>query len=107
MKYIFTTLFFIASITWSLHAQTFTDLNSHLPSLESGAAAWCDYDKGGDLDMVLEGFSSVFAEQGFIFRNDNGIMTIVDSSIIRISSGSVNWCDYDNDGDQDLLINGQ
>jgi hypothetical protein len=57
--------------------------------------------------MVLEGFSSIVAERGFIFRNDNGIMTAVDSSIVKVSSGTVNFADYDNDGDEDLLINGQ
>ena len=89
------------------YSQVFTDLNSQLPGLESGSAAWADYDNDGDLDLAMAGFSSLVAERSFIFRNDNGIMNPVDSSIIKVSNGSVNWADFDNDGDMDLLINGQ
>ena len=88
-------------------AQTFTDMNAQLPGLESGSAAWADYDNDGDLDLAFTGFSSLVAERSFIYRNDNGIMTAVDSSIIKVANGSVNWADFDNDGDQDLILNGQ
>lgn len=88
-------------------AQTFTDMNAQLPGLESGSAAWADYDNDGDLDLALTGFSSLVAERSFIYRNDNGIMTAVDSSIIKVANGSVTWADFDNDGDPDLMLNGQ
>lgn len=109
MKNHFLTILF-ASILWTGNlsfAQTFTDTNAQLPGLESASAAWADYDNDGDLDLALTGFSSLVAERSFIFRNDNGVMVPVDSSIIKVSNGSVNWADFDNDGDQDLLINGQ
>lgn len=88
-------------------AQNFTDMNAQLPGLESGSAAWADYDNDGDLDLAMTGFSSLVAERSFIYRNDNGIMTAVDSSIIKVANGSVNWADFDNDGDPDLMLNGQ
>ena len=56
------------------YSQVFTDLNSQLPGLESGSAAWADYDNDGDLDLAMAGFSSLVAERSFIFRNDNGII---------------------------------
>ena len=50
-------------------AQTFTDLNSQLPGLENGSAAWADIDNDGDLDVLLS---------SNLFRNDgNGIFTDV------------------------------
>ena len=33
------------------YSQLFTDLNSQLPGLESGSAAWADYDNDGDSDF--------------------------------------------------------
>lgn len=105
LRLLFLAVFSLFSIQG--YSQTFTDLNSQLPGLESGSAAWADYDNDGDLDLAITGFSSVVAERSFIYRNDNGVMTPVDSSIIKVSSGSVSWADFDNDGDQDLLINGQ
>ena len=35
------------------YSQVFTDLNSQLPGLESGSAAWADYDNDGDLDLAM------------------------------------------------------
>ena len=90
-----------------IYGQTFVDQVNNLPALQLGSAAWADYDQDGDEDVAIVGFSSQVAEQGFIFRNDNGIFTVVDTNILHVFYGSVNWGDYDNDHDLDLLINGQ
>jgi hypothetical protein len=100
-------IFFLFVSTVKSSAQVFTNLNLGLPGLQSACTAWADFDNDGDQDLILEGFSSTQAERGFIYRNDNGTMTLIDSSIIHVSNGSVNWSDYDHDGDLDLLINGQ
>jgi hypothetical protein len=88
-------------------AQNFVDLNMQLPCLQGGAADWADIDNDGDLDACMVGFSSVVAELSYIVRNDNGVMVRVDSSIAQVMGGSVDFDDYDNDGDPDLLICGQ
>jgi hypothetical protein len=91
-----------------LQAQTFTDLMNGFPTLSGASTAWADYDGDQDLDLVIVGFSSVAAEIGSIYRNDgDGQFTIVKSLEFPVSSGAVNWGDYDHDGDPDLLVNGQ
>jgi hypothetical protein len=76
--------------------------------LGNASTAWCDYDNDGDPDLAMIGFSSVTAEISLLYRNDgNGIFTLVDSLLTPASSGSLNWGDYDHDGDPDLLVNGQ
>jgi hypothetical protein len=97
----------LAILSNHCYSQIFTNLHMGLPGLQSSATAWGDIDNDGDQDLLLEGFSSIQAERGFLYRNDNGTMVLIDSSIIHVSNGSANWGDYDNDGDQDLLINGQ
>lgn len=74
----------------------------------NGDAAWADYDKDNDLDLIITGGDS-FGAVVELYRNDNG--TLVDSgsadnAIAPIASGSIDWGDYDNDGDVDLLLSG-
>lgn len=108
MKKLLLYFFVLTFPTIGANAQTFTNLNNGFPSLTNAAAAWADYDNDGDRDFALTGFSGVTAEVSRIYRNEgNGNFICVDSNLIAISNGSVNWGDYDNDGDPDLLINGQ
>jgi len=88
-----------------------TDVTSS-PLNDSGSsegAAWGDYDNDGDLDLYLAKF---YGEANKLFRNNGG------GSFTDVTSGplgdtregiSVDWGDYDNDGDLDLYLvnNGQ
>ncbi len=92
----------------ALRAQTFTNLNNGFPTMGSASVAWADYDNDSDLDFAVIGFSGVTAELSSIYRNDGGgVFTLVDTLPVKVSDGSVNWGDYDHDGDLDLLVNGQ
>ena len=83
----------------------FTDINVGLPGA-NGSVAWGDYDNDGLLDLVIAGSSS----SGLItriYRNDgNGIFTDIDAWLPRVSSGSVAWGDFDNNGLLDFVITG-
>jgi Zn-dependent metalloprotease len=70
--------------------------------------AFVDYDQDGDLDIFLKGWGS----PGKLSQNNDGTFTEIvgalglnqDSRHLR----SINWADYDMDGDMDvLLINGR
>ena len=78
-------------------AQTFTDLNSQLPGLENGSAAWADIDNDGDLDVLLS---------SNLFRNDgNGIFTDVSPQPAQsVYAIPAMFMDYDKDSDADIFM---
>jgi PKD repeat protein len=84
--------------------------NISFPGLESGSAAWGDYDNDGDLDILLTGTTGNGSSGAMskIYRNDGGNIFTEQSSIIlaAVRYSSVAWGDYDNDGDLDILLTG-
>ncbi|MEM6803190.1 MAG: FG-GAP-like repeat-containing protein, partial [Bacteroidota bacterium] len=86
--------------------QTQTGLNANL---DLSDAAWGDYDNDGDADLLVIGQFASFGVSR-LFRNDGGNLieeTTLSSQIVGAFSGSVDWGDYDNDGDLDILITGR
>ncbi|MES2732357.1 MAG: FG-GAP-like repeat-containing protein [Bacteroidota bacterium] len=88
---------------------TFEDSGiSNLENLAYGPCAWGDYDNDGYLDIIISGYKVGGSFQTKIYHN-NGNGTFVDSGITNIEGlwdGSVEWGDYDNDGDLDILLVG-
>lgn len=70
------------------------------------AAAWADYNRDGNLDLVLSDFH--LTNYNFIFLGDGtGGFTEDATSEVALSATSavgISWGDYDNDGDPDLFI---
>lgn len=72
------------------------------------ASDFGDYDNDGDIDVLTTGWD----EGGIlsrIWRNDINEWGGVDNPIILphgVNSGSVDWGDFDNDGDLDILLSG-
>lgn len=75
-------------------------------SAESNGGSWGDYDNDGDLDLFVAN-GKFTAAANFLFRNDNGSFTQINSGEIvtdvASSKGSA-WGDYDNDGFLDLYV---
>jgi hypothetical protein len=87
----------------------FTDISADLTAVRASNVAWGDYDNDGDLDILLSGDSSdnfLFNEVANVYRNDNEVFTDINASLTGVRSGSVDWGDYDNDGDLDILLSG-
>jgi hypothetical protein len=82
-----------------------------LTGVQSGALAWGDFDRDGDLDLLVTGATGTHPG-GFantltrLYQNDSGVFTAIETALPNICAGSVEWGDYDNDGDLDILLGG-
>lgn len=87
---------------------TFSYFNSSLPEIYRASADWGDYDKDGDLDLLLCGETDNKNIITNIYRNNGkGRFYKLNSKLIPVRDGSVHWDDYDNDGDLDILLTGE
>jgi hypothetical protein len=85
----------------------FEMVTTPITDMGNSQACWGDYDKDGDLDVVIAGESASSGAVTKIFRNDSGIFTEVDAVLPGVHFPSLDWGDYDRDGDLDLLLTGQ
>ena len=90
-------------------AGAFVDINAALTAVQASSVAWGDYDSDGDLDILLTGNASLTATPVLIakiFRNDAGAFIDLNAALTPVQASAVAWGDYDNDGDLDILLNG-
>lgn len=104
-RVLITIILFISS---TIYSQVFTPMNGiSLTGVNSGAVAWADYDKDGDLDLLLtgydgtsDGYTKIYENQG----NDN--FQAVSTSLIDVYGSSAAWSDYNIDTYPDILLTG-
>jgi len=89
---------------------SFVDINAGLEGVDSGAAAWGDFDNDGDLDILLTGATGPQATGNVIakiYENQQGSFIDRNASLTGVYASAAAWGDYDNDGDLDILLAGQ
>jgi hypothetical protein len=85
----------------------FIDTEVDLPGVVTSAVSWADYDGDGDLDVTLLGTDATGVYLTRIYRNDgSNNFTDVQADLPQLAFGSLDWGDYDEDGDLDLLVSG-
>jgi hypothetical protein len=85
---------------------SFEEIQAGLTGVYYSSATWGDYDKDGDLDILITG-NDGFSRVSTIYRNDgNGVFKDIGAGLMGVSSGAAAWGDYDGDGDLDILLTG-
>lgn len=65
-----------------------------------------DYDKDGDLDIVMQGFNADGKQVAYVYRNSGTGVFVAVAELQGCSNGSIFWGDYDNDGKLDIIQSG-
>jgi uncharacterized repeat protein (TIGR01451 family) len=87
---------------------TDTVASANLTPAGSGNGTWGDYDNDGDLDILLTG-DSASGHHAQIYENQSGVFVTdlaASQNLAAVYLSSVDWGDYDNDGDLDILLTG-
>ncbi len=85
----------------------FSPVESDLPNLAFGDAAWADVDRDGDLDIALCGATKDGSFSTRVFLNDEpGMFRELTFGGAGLVFCSLDWGDYDEDGFPDLLASG-
>jgi len=86
----------------------FTDANISLPGIQDGDVAWGDYDKDGDLDLVITGLGVSGAALSKLYRNNNNGASFTEVDTLEaLGYSAADWGDFDMDNDLDLLLAGE
>ncbi len=76
--------------------------------ISSSTSEWADMDNDGDLDVYVAGkLNSCGAYFSGIYKNEGGTLLFHSGVFPDSYNGSAAWVDYDNDGDNDILITGE
>ncbi len=88
-------------------ANVFSHIEAGLPALRAGDVSFGDYDDDGYTDILLTGDPLSPTNLVYIFRNNTmGNFYDIGIEIIGTEEGTIDWADYDNDGDLDFLVTG-
>jgi FG-GAP-like repeat len=90
----------------SLAVGEFVDSGISFPGLYYSAADWGDYDNDGDLDLALIGQAGGTPSFKLYANQGNQTFQEVVTTIPGRTYANVDWVDYNNDGQLDLLVGG-
>lgn len=85
---------------------TFTLLNTGMMGVGNGCARFADLDNDNDLDAIISGQYLSNIDSTRVYVNNAGVFTDSGARIPPRVSNSISIGDYDNDGDQDILMTG-
>ncbi|MEF8846144.1 MAG: choice-of-anchor Q domain-containing protein, partial [Bacteroidales bacterium] len=88
------------------------DTEMNLQGVMAGSdksCGWTDFNNDGLLDFIITGAKDGQPAEYYtmLYKQVEGTFVETDLGMHALTSGSVDWGDYDHDGDYDLLINGK
>ncbi len=100
-------VFSFAGIQLLSYSQTFTNSGVLLTGTATGTLDWGDFDKDGDLDLLVTGDTASMIPSTRLYRNDgNNQFSLVSAPFLPVLYSDADWGDYDNDGFLDVVICG-
>jgi hypothetical protein len=98
---------FAAVYQYNSGTGTFALLTDSIPGVIDSTIQWVDYDGDGDQDLSITGSIPASVDSfTAVYRNDAGVLTEVDLGLPDLRFSSLDWGDFDDDGDMDLLLMG-
>lgn len=87
----------------------FVAISGDFVNVYAGDLGWADYDGDGDLDLLVCGVTASAGSPPFfttLYRNDRTNFISIAHPFPNAYLASLDWGDYDSDGDEDLFIAG-
>jgi hypothetical protein len=87
------------------------DLSDQIPQLSSSSFDLGDVDNDGDIDLIISGFDESDGLLSYIYLNETSLggefkLTQTNNNLVAIRDGTVDFIDYDSDGDLDAVFTG-
>ncbi len=96
---------FLYKNTHSNYAEVNSGIHG-LANATSQGVRFVDYDKDGDLDLFISGDDGPTRYITKFYQNADGTFTEVSLGLVGVDQSAMDFADYDQDGDVDLLLMG-